>query len=160
MDVTLEDLVAWKKSLQGQIEELDLKIRPLTEALSKKREELKAIEHLIAIRNGSQRVEQSRPSGDSNETGEPLPNLSLVDAACRVLADAGSPLHYQDLMRRLRDSGYQIPGENPGANLIAHMVRDNRLVRCARGTYALRQWAESPDSKLRIMSGRRRRGRH
>lgn len=160
MSVSIEDMHEWKRSLEGEIEDLDSKIRPLTESLFKKREELNTVERLIAIRDGSRRVESAAVTAVGGPSGNSLSDLSLVDAVCRVLGNSGKPLHYQELAHKLQASGYQIPGENPGANLIAHMVRDSRLVRCARGTYALREWAASPHSNLRVMSGRRRRRQH
>lgn len=65
----------------------------------------------------------------------------FTDAAAEMLNDRGSPIHYQELARLLSEKGVYVPGKDPAANLIAHMLRDPRFGRASgRGMYGLADW--------------------
>lgn len=75
---------------------------------------------------------------------------SISDLAFAYLnsQSAKQPKHYLDLYNGIIASGKPIPGKNPAANLLTHMIRDDRFVRVSSGTYALSKWGiEVPNTQ-------------
>lgn len=70
----------------------------------------------------------------------PVTKHPALQAVVGELAAAGRPLHISDLMRLLREAHVQVPGKGTQANLIAHLRRDQRIVRPSRGMYGLSAW--------------------
>ena len=59
----------------------------------------------------------------------------FLDAAFQLVSGTPEGLHYRDLLDQMTALGVRVPGQDPAANLIAHLTRDERFVRTARGTY-------------------------
>lgn len=74
--------------------------------------------------------------------------MTLLDAVATVLADAGEPLHYENISALVIDRGlWQSEGRTPQATVVAYLSNDVKrkgtaslFQRTAPGTYALRAW--------------------
>ena len=83
-------------------------------------------------------------------------NATISELAHDYLMSQGNkqPRHYMDIYKAIISSGKQIPGKNPAANLLTHMIRDERFVRISSGTYGLSEWG------LVALKSRRKRRTH
>ena len=74
--------------------------------------------------------------------------MDSLDAAEKVLAAAGEPLHYREITRRVLEQGlWQTDGKTPVATISAglstdvkHHANSSRFERCGPGIYGLRFW--------------------
>ena len=72
-------------------------------------------------------------------------NLSALDAALKVLQDAGTPLHYQEITKRVLAAGlWKTEGKTPDATINARLAVDVKkngaasvFRRAGRGIFAL-----------------------
>jgi len=97
-------------------------------------------------------------NGAPNETRRRTPSptrTALLAAVVEILANRGEPMHIGELMAAVQERGVAIPGSGQQANLIAHISRDERIVRPRRGFYGLREWGLD-DAKRAAPSKRRR----
>jgi restriction system protein len=75
--------------------------------------------------------------------------MDSLDAAKKVLAAAGEPLHYEEITKRVLDQGlWHTDGKTPVATISAQLSTDvkhhadtTRFQRCGPGIYGLRAWA-------------------
>ncbi len=88
--------------------------------------------------------------------------MDSLDAAEKVLAAAGEPLHYGEITKRILEQGlWQTDGKTPVATISAQLSTDlkhhadiTRFKRCGPGIYGLRAWTttapsqEMPDLQL------------
>ena len=76
--------------------------------------------------------------------------LTALDAACKVLREAGEPLHYQEITRRVLDGGlWRTQGKTPSATVNARLAVDikqpgSRFRRVAPGIYSVATHPDSP----------------
>ena len=148
MDIDLELVQRWRAAALREVEQLEQQLGVYQATVQLRKEQLAAIDRLLE----SLQMEHAAEQGASSAVERPEAG-SLTDAVVAVLDQEGGPLHYREIAKRLKEKGVRIPGGNPEANLIAHMHRDNRLSRVARGTYSLAVW------NLRPAPERRRRRR-
>ena len=66
--------------------------------------------------------------------------VSLADVVYQFLSETGREFHYRQLVETLQGRSIEVPGRDPGINLVAHIHDDPRFVRPKRGVYALREW--------------------
>ncbi len=154
MVVDGETLRAWRNQLLREIEELRARIAPLQEEFTRKHDELAALDSLLALQGPSL---TSAPAPSQATATPPRRKPAFVDTACDALRTLGRPTHYRELHARLADQGVRIPGRNPLANLLAHMTRDHRFTRVARGTYGLAEWGPARLRRTRKRRARRSR---
>jgi len=123
-----EEVLAEIRRLRAEMSELGAKA-------ASKENQLKNIEDLLALEG-----EGLDPTGgDVQETGPS--GSKFIDLAYRLLGDAGKPMHYRELADLLVREGAYVPGQDPAANLLAHMSRDERFGRArSRGVYGLAEW--------------------
>ena len=78
--------------------------------------------------------------------------MSCLDAAERVIREAGKPLHYKKITRAMKEKGYWNPrGKTPAAVTVSAILRKDvsdrgdrsRFVRVAQGVYGLRNFGSS-----------------
>ena len=122
----------------AEIEGLRTQAVELAGRLAAKEGQLRKLDDLLAIESGPL-------DGGPNDLAAPRASTTksqrFTDAAVEILAEGGVPIHYVELTRRLGDRGVYVPGKDPGANLIAHMLRDERFSRApGRGMYGLAEW--------------------
>ena len=151
MPVDVEVLHNWRASLIRDIEELRGRILPLEEQVKRKQEELSAVDNLLALQGVS---DVPKPPAESALLTNRSSRSSL-DCAYELLLEAGKPFHYKELHARLLDRGVRIPGQNPAANLLAHVNRDPRFRWVGRGTYGLAEWGPAK-TKQRTKRKKRR----
>ena len=121
------------------------------------KEEERLLVRLQALRNGDMHVVTAGEVTTQKESIAPRRVGSrnpTVDVVVYELTSAARPLHVSELMRLLHKQGVPIPGAGTQANLIAHLRRDDRIVRPSRGMYAL---AESGLENMASRPGRKRR---
>ena len=79
---------------------------------------------------------------------------TVLNAAIKILSQAGEPLHYREITRRVLNAGlWRTSGKTPWATLGAQITTEikrrqseSRFVRVARGTFALRGSVAHPVS--------------
>lgn len=108
-----------------ELDKILSQLEPLIEERRRLEERARALESVMSTYQGG-----SRGSAAGTQTRE----RHFLDVAHEILQREGQ-LYYEDLLARLSEAGVTVPGRNPGANLIAHMSRDKRFKRVARGTY-------------------------
>ena len=146
-------LKAKRQEVWGDLEALRLERGRLDDSLSTKEAQLRNLDELIALESG----EPSRPAIDGSRQGP----THFLDVAAELLGQSQDGVHYQDLLSMLNQNGINVPGRDPGANLIAHLSRDARFVRTGRGTYGLENRhapVATPTRRVRTRTyGKRRR---
>ncbi|MBM3142248.1 MAG: hypothetical protein FJ005_04275 [Chloroflexi bacterium] len=132
-----EKLHEWKQILLREIEGLQAQLAPIEKELKVKHEKLTAIERLLNLEEHPlETIATTRNS--SNIVAKD--KKRVADMAYDVLKDAGTPMYYKDLCAAIQQKGFEIPGQDPATNLIAHISIDPRFKRIKRGTYALKGW--------------------
>ncbi|MGO9249616.1 MAG: hypothetical protein ACLQQB_05465 [Solirubrobacteraceae bacterium] len=147
-----------KKELQHSISEARVKaqacadeVAAAQDRLAEAQREERLLVELAQLRGWSDDEFESlaaEPTADAraNGTGEtrrrtPSPmRTALLAAVIDVLNERGEPTYIGDLMTALHERSVEIPGSGQQANVIAHISRDERIVRPQRGFYGLREW--------------------
>jgi hypothetical protein len=144
----------------GELDELRRQSAELALRISAKEGQLRNLDDLLAAEG------MSELEGGHAVTNAPIsrPSQRFLDLAYEILQSAAEPLHYRDLARRLTADSVYIPGQDPAANLLTQMSRDERFGRAAkRGMYGLREWpsmkAAGGQQKGSGTSGPSRRGK-
>lgn len=116
--------------------------RQIEERIGVKEVQLRNLDELLALEGVTRSPGVVENGGRSTQS-------TFLDAAAEIAGNSASGVHYQEILATLNERGVNVPGRDPGANLIAHMTRDDRFVRTGRGTYGLRDKhaAASPPSR-------------
>lgn len=123
----------------ADIDRLRVEASEIASRVAAKEGQLRNLEDLLAIETGATANSGSAPETPARTTTNK--SQRFTDAAVDALTERGAPIHYQELARILSDRDVYIPGKDPAANLIAHMLRDTRFGRgSARGMYGLAGW--------------------
>lgn len=132
-----ENLQEWKQTLLQEIEDLKARLAPIETEIRVKREKLVAIDRLLNLET---QPFEAIPALKNNSAALTTDKRKTADVAYEVLENTGIPMHYRDLYEAILKTGFQVRGEDPAANLIAHISIDPRFKRVKRGTYALKGW--------------------
>lgn len=108
-----------------------------------------------ALANDVAESSQNGVGTTRRRTPSPM-TTTLLAAVVDILTERGEPIYIGDLMAGLHERSVEIPGSGQQANVIAHISRDERIVRPQRGFYGLREWGLTDTRSLR---NRARRGR-
>jgi len=130
-------LQEWKQTLLKEIEDLKTQLTPFEREIRIRQEKLAAIDRLLDLE--IQPIEAISTS-KNNLNVAVVSKRKTSDIAYEVLKKAGIPMYYKDLCKAILQTGFEIRGEDPAANLIAHISIDPRFKRVKRGTYALKGW--------------------
>ena len=123
------------KSVQQESDQVAAELRQVLEQLEPLAEQRRKLEERArALKSVMSTYQPGAHAGA--ESAARLDGRHFLDTAYDILAAEGQ-LYYEDLLARLNQAGAIVPGRNPGANLIAHMGRDQRFRRVGRGTYAV-----------------------
>lgn len=135
VDALRQRLVELKATLDRE----RLQVRKLLGEIGDKERQIGHIVELLA-------AERVTIEGEGFQGVQPM---SVSDMAYAVLSRQKErrPIHYRDLEHFIMAEGRLIPGKNPAANLISHLVRDDRFVRTGRGVYGLTEWGLEPAKK-------------
>lgn len=63
---------------------------------------------------------------------------AVRDAIEVILEQAGQPLHFRMIYRKLAEQGIHLPGLNPEKNVGSHLSADHRFVPMGKGYWALK----------------------
>ena len=84
--------------------------------------------------DGGQSTATAAFASTAGQRGRPSP----ADLVVALLQEVGTPLHYREIERRLRENGkFEAGGKDPADTLLGRFFNDARLHRTGRGTYAL-----------------------
>ena len=126
----LETLLEWKGQIEKELTEQKKKYAELGDELSTKENQLRNILSLLEIEGWTNHEQSTLVT----------PSPMLIENASAIMNEIGKPIYYRELAMKMKDKGIAIPGTDPAANLLAHVNRDERFDRTARGTYALKEW--------------------
>lgn len=148
-----------RREVLSDIEQLRAQASEIASRVAAKEGQLRNLEELLALEGGEPRLDG--PESDVVARAPSTQAQRFTDAAVTLLTEQSVPLHYQEIARLLAERDVYIPGKDPGANLIAHMLRDSRFGRATgRGMYGLADWpavvAAKAPSRSRTRSGSRR----
>jgi aspartokinase len=137
---------------QYQREEADLAARQAN--VENLRQQVALLKQLIALRDGHSDSSQSAvdPSLTMSAT-----KATLSDLVRDILDAHGEPMHIAMIRGALIAQGHSIPGRGTDANVIAHISRNDSIVRVGKGTYALASWGLPAKPKRRRRSKTRAR---
>lgn len=130
------------QTLQKKREEVLAEVRKLRAEMSElgaraasKENQLKNIEDLLSLEG--EPIDQDQAGvQEAAHSGS-----KFIEHAYRLLEKAAKPMHYRELAELITGDGAYIPGQDPPANLLAHMSRDARFGRTrSRGVYGLADW--------------------
>lgn len=123
----LEMLRDWRRQSEAELIRVVNKLQPLEQQRAQLVAEIAAIDTLLRSETGPGVEAVTRRSASK-----------VADQAYLVLRDAQCPLHYTDVLKRIEAQGFEVPGQEPPKNLVAHMSRDPRFRRGRqRGFYEL-----------------------
>ena len=118
------------RALRGLEKDLESRKRKIDE-------ELQAVR--VVIRINEERDDDSKAASSfASEIG---------DAIYFVLKDE-SPLHRNDILKRVKDRGIHVGGANPANNLGTYLSRDDRFKNAGKGKWTLTE--DSADNSLRM----------
>lgn len=157
--MTYVDVLKEKRlEVLGEIERLRAEAIDIASRVAAKEGQLRNLEDLLSIEGGLTPRDAGTPEPSSVRPPS-AQSQRFTDAAVALLLERGTPIHYQEIARTLAEQAVYIPGKDPGANLIAHMLRDPRFARAAgRGMYGLAGWQSTQPTKAPVKSTRRRPG--
>jgi len=157
--ITLEQIAESVAALRSEVEVKRAEIARLSDDVQRSERELTLLVELGRLRDPA----GSPTLGVQNRTAEAVPSAvngttTLAGAVLDLLRRRGQPMHIQELVSGVRDSGVSIPGRGEPANLIAHIRTHPDIVRPVRGMYGLREWglADRPVRPKKVI--RRSRG--
>jgi len=138
----LKALQTKRNGVWTELDALRAEWRQIEEQISVKEAQLRNLDELLALEG----VPRLTGPGENGVRATPV---SFLDAAAEIVGESASGVHYQELLAALNSRGINVPGRDPGANLIAHITRDERFVRTGRGTYGLgaKHVAASPPTR-------------
>lgn len=147
----VDELLTRHKQLTTEVERDAAKAQQILADVEKNRQALEAIEKLIRIEGAAIPEEPNSVVAFPATVRVTSP---ISEAVHEVLEEHGKPMHYHQLAREIQLRGVAIGGQTPANTMLAHLTRDDRFYRPARGTYALRTW----DPKAKSVGARRRKG--
>ncbi|HEY5475792.1 MAG TPA: hypothetical protein VIK11_03660 [Tepidiformaceae bacterium] len=132
----------------AEIEGLRTQASELAGRIAAKEGQLRNLDDLLALE--TDHAETRQVTDATPQRPQSAKTQRFTDAAVELLTERGEPIHYLALTKLLGERGVYVPGREPGANLIAHMSRDERFTRApARGTYGLASWPGMRDDTPR-----------
>lgn len=135
----IEILQEKRRQVVADIERLRADAAGIATTLSTRENQLRNIDDLLAMEDGTA---ESKRAGAA-ALGPQTRSTRFIDAAYEVLGRVGKPTHYRVLAQNLANDNVHVPGQDPAANLLAHISRDPRFGRAGhRGMYGLADWAD------------------
>lgn len=130
--------------IKSRVNDTEKQIAILEDTLVKAKKEQHLLEALASLRRGEQSsteyTDLKRLSILSDEVPFSQSSNSVADAAVAALKDQERPMHIGEIMTVMKDQKVKLPGQGTQANLISCLTRDDRIMRTARGIYALSEW--------------------
>lgn len=150
MDVN-EFVKRFKKGLRESWLQLAKKERELQEAirpLKEERDEIRRTLDDLARLLDTLGISRDELSQELEQQPEIMmataKRVNVADMAYAMLRSLGKPSHYKVILEAMREQGFNVPGKDPVANLLAHMLNDKKRFAKAkeegRGYYKLTEW--------------------
>jgi len=117
------------------------------------RQQIQLLKQLIGLRDG-QTMARERPFDSSLASASTTTSIS--ELARSVLDAHGEPMHISMIREALVAGGHPIPGRGTDANVIAHIGRNESIVRIGKGMYALASWGLPPKPRPKRRSKKTR----
>ncbi len=130
-------------ALKQETETLEREIGPTLQKINENKSKIEVLEKYLAI-SGNQRPGE----GDEHPIRRArfrrrADGRTVGDVAVKVLEHNGEPMHYTDIMHRMKyDESFTVGGQDPKGNMLAHLANDERIIRTGKGIYGLREWRE------------------
>jgi hypothetical protein len=150
-DLPLDKLWEWWTELTHRQVKLDRQWKPLADESGRLNQKRAQLENLIRMEEGEPEASQKLAQAWSQIQGGA--ELTVVerkppDIAYEILIQEAKPLHYRQLLERIRERGVLIGGRDPGCTLIAYLGRDKRFIKApqlGRGYYQLKEWDQKKE---------------
>ena len=128
--------------LKQEIEALEEEIKPKNKRIGENRKKIELLQSYLST-SATVKI----PSSRFIRTRRPVP---LAELAVTILQEKHKPMHYTELMKEIEERwNMKIPGNDPKANMTAHLYNDPRIMRYRRGVYGLKEWkAEGPEHEV------------
>jgi len=131
-------------TLRRDLLEAETRVRQLREAIG-------VIERLVDPQAGFfdavglDQLSRQRKSPSRNG----LSGLTMIDAALKVLAGAGRPMHIMDMVREMRERGFKYDNSDGAlrASLTGSIEPKSEFQRVAPATYGLTVWTTTAEKK-------------
>ncbi|MFQ5912095.1 MAG: winged helix-turn-helix domain-containing protein [Nitrospinota bacterium] len=132
-------MVDFKEHVIARLEDLQAEAHRVKQEMFPFQERLERINSQIdGLRLYLRASDPSRGDALSRSEGE---RLSALDHIERILRRAGKPLHYLEILDRLKtEENFDIGGKDPKSNMTAKLSTRDRFVRMGRAVYGLRGW--------------------
>jgi hypothetical protein len=137
--------------LRTRVRELEAKLAPIQEQLSRLRVQLELVDRALSAHADATHESVQPP------TGEAVTKIAVAERVFEILRDAGRPLHVSEIKTQYEGKGWRIPGQGRESNLLVYIVRDSRFTRVSKGTYALKEDGMPPVVPSNPKTKRRRR---
>lgn len=85
--------------------------------------------------------------GKSGTDGDDVQPKQIRNELVEILADLKHPVHYGELLGRLKDRGLSVGGKDPLRNIAAHLSNDERFRSSGNGLWGLASWTAQDGRK-------------
>jgi hypothetical protein len=148
-----EQLEARIARYASQRDELQSKIVELNHALSSLDNRLDVAIQMYRLEFGVEpdaatHVRLASPALTSHARRSRDDGSSWNQVVTQVLAEAGTPLHLNDIWRRVAESGFSTAAKDPLRSLASVLVRHPGIRRTGRNIYALKTASASPQDPI------------
>jgi hypothetical protein len=116
-------------------------LRDLKERQKKLAVAIEAIEDLLSSEASEKARVDISPNGESASAAVISNPISMVDAAFKVLKEAGEPLHATEIAKRINSKFNKTTNMNSIAASLPQEAK-RRFKRTAANTFGLKEWAE------------------
>ena len=150
-DLPVEKLWEWWTALARQEVRLREQYEPLLNEHNRLHEKRLQLERLIHLEEGepegSRKIAQAWAQMQEGAKITPA-ERKPPDVAYDILIQEAKPMHYSQLLERIRGQGILVGGRDPGSTLIAYLGRDKRFAKAkqaGRGYYQLKEWDKNKE---------------
>ncbi len=132
------------EALKQEMETLERDIRPKVRIINENKSKIEVLEKYLAISDNQHLSKDIRYLRPSRRLGSTSSDRTVGNVAVEVLGRHGEPMHYTDVMHKMKhDEDFIVGGQDPKGNMLAHLANDARIIRVGKGIYALEKWSEN-----------------
>lgn len=132
-----QEIKKWEQALAAEVQALMSRRKELDSEIEQKNKKLGLLREMLILESGAPLSPKNTRPSQATSDGRPTA-ATVREAALNILSEAGRPLHITEIHQGFLDRGQAIPGAGTPFNILVHMLKDESVVRVARGTYALR----------------------
>lgn len=132
-------MVNFKTYLLDELTDLHTSMENLTRQIAPLQRELEKLQAKYAALNMYLEADEDAVDTQALLVEHAVDRRNAADLMENVLRKAGRPLHYKEILMRLKtEENYDMPGKDPSANITARLSMNSQFVRVDKGTYTLR----------------------